>query len=157
MEGPLDGPAKEGQAKDAPKPDALKKAARRKSAHLMCGTALWGFAGGVASVYFSYLSYAHLSSGDYSWVHNWWTVLTYAVWVVLIGGLLTETLCWRERIFFGLVMLIFLLGFVFSAWSSAPEHAVRQLRIASTVLWALAAVASLTTTFGSKKPEGTGT
>ncbi len=116
----------------------------------MCGTELWGIAGAVASAYFSYLSYAHLSSGDYSWAHNWWTVLTYAVWVFLITGLLTETLCWRERIFFGLVMLIFLLGFVFSAWSSATEHAVRQLRMASTALWALAAIASLTTVLGAK-------
>jgi hypothetical protein len=120
----------------------------------MCGTALWGFAGAAASAYFSYLSYSHLSSGDYSWGHEWWTVLTYAVWVVLIGGLLTETLCWRERIFFGIALLTFLLGFAFAAWSSAPEHAVRQLRIASTVLWALAAVASLTTTFGSKAKTG---
>jgi hypothetical protein len=116
----------------------------------MCGTELWGIAGAVASAYFSYLSYAHIRSAEYSWPHNWWTVLTYAVWVVLITGLLTETLCLRERIFFGLVMLIFLLGFVFSAWSGAPEHAVRQLRVASTVLWALAAIASLTTVLGAK-------
>lgn len=145
MEGPLGG-----APRDVPKQDALKHASRRKSAHLMCGTELWGIAGAVASAYFSYLSYAHLSSGDYSWAHNWWTVLTYAVWVFLITGLLTETLCWRERIFFGLVMLIFLLGFVFSAWSSATEHAVRQLRMASTALWALAAIASLTTVLGAK-------
>jgi len=125
------------------------KRARGKSAHLMCGTLLWGVAGAAASSYFSYLSYSHLSTGDYSWTHNWWTVLTYVVWVVLIAGLLSETLCWRERIFFGLVLIIFLLGFGFSAWSSAPENAVRQLRMASTVLWALAAVASLTTTFNS--------
>jgi len=128
------------------------KSGRGKSAHLMCGTALWGFAGAAASTYFAYLSYAHVSSGDYSWSHNWWTVLTYAVWVVLIAGLLTETLCWRERIFFGLVLITFLLGLFFSAWSNAPGHAIRQLRIVSTALWALAAVASLTTVFGSK-PE----
>ena len=120
----------------------------------MCGTPLWGIAGAVASAYFSYLSYSHLSSGDYSWVHDWLTALTYAVWVVLIGGVLMEALCWRERIFFGLMLLIFLLGFAFSAWSSAPEHAVRQLRMASTVLWALAALASLTTTVGSKPKIG---
>ncbi len=120
----------------------------------MCGTALWGMAGALVSAYFSYLSYSHLTNADYSWVHDWWTVLTYAIWVVLIGGLITETRCSRERIFFSLMLLTFLLGFVFSAWSSAPEHAVRQLRIASTVLWALAAVASLTTTFGSKAKTG---
>ena len=115
----------------------------------MCGILLWGVAGAAASAYFSYLSYSHLSTGDYSWTHSWWTVLTYLVWVVLIAGLLTETLCWRERIFFGLVLIIFLLGFAFSAWSGASENAVRQLRMASTVLWALAAVASFTTTFNS--------
>ncbi len=120
----------------------------------MCGTAFWGIAGAAASVYFSYLSYSHLRSQDYFWVHDWWTVLTYAIWMVLIGGLLTETRCWRERIFFGLALLNFVLGFAVSAWSSAPEQAVRQLRIASTVLWALAAVASLTTTFGSKARTG---
>jgi hypothetical protein len=115
----------------------------------MCGILLWGVAGTAASAYFSYLSYSHLSTGDFSWTHTWWTVLTYLVWVMLIAGLLTETLCWRERIFFGLVLITFLLGFAFSAWSGASENAVRQLRMASTVLWALAAVASLTTTFNS--------
>jgi hypothetical protein len=142
--------------KDAPRTDTPGKAARRKSQHLMCGTAFWGVAGALASAYFSYLSYAHLSTGDYSWANNWWTVLTYAIWVILIAGLLTETRCWRERIFFVLVLITFLLGFTFSAWPSAPAHAVRQLRMASTVLWALAAVASLTTVFGPRPKTGAG-
>jgi hypothetical protein len=124
--------------------------AREKSSHLMCVTPLRGIAGAAASGYFAYLSYSHIISADYSWPHTWWTTLTYAVWVVVIGGLLTETLCLRERIFFSLMLLIFLLGLVFSAWSRAPEHAVRQLRIAATALWILAALASLTTAFGSK-------
>jgi hypothetical protein len=116
----------------------------------MCGTPLWGIAGAAASAYFAYLSYSHLISADYSWPHTWWTTLTYAVWVTVIGGLLTETPCRRERIFFGSMLIIFLLGLAFSAWSAASEHAVRQLRIASTALWALAALASLTTAFGSR-------
>jgi hypothetical protein len=125
------------------------KRARGKSAHLMCGNLLWGVVGAAASAYFSYFSYSHFSTGHYPWPQNWWTVLTYVVWLVVIAGLLSETLCWRERIFFGLVLIIFLLGFGFSAWSGASENAVRQLRMASTVLWSLAAVASLTTTFNS--------
>jgi disulfide bond formation protein DsbB len=116
----------------------------------MCGTPLWGIVGAVASAYFAYLSYSHLASGDFSWTHSWWTVLTYAVWVTVIGGLLTEKLCLRERIFFTLMLLIVSLGLGFSAWSRAPEHAIRQLRMASTALWALAAIASLTTAFGPK-------
>jgi hypothetical protein len=127
-----------------------QKAVRAKSPHLMCGTALWGVAGAAMSAYFSYLSYSHLRAEDYSWPHTWWTLLTYVVWIVLIAGLLTETSCWRERIVFGLVLITFLLGFGFSAWSGAPESAVRQLRMASTVLWALAAVASLRTVRGRK-------
>ncbi len=102
------------------------------------------------SAYFAYLSYSHITSGDYSLPHTWWTVLTYAVWIVLIGGLLTETHCGRERIFFGIVLVTFLLGFGFSAWSGAPEGAVRHFRIAATALWALAAVFSLTTLSGVK-------
>ena len=150
MEGPLAGPPKDATRDASPKEDAASKRAPKKSSHLMCGIPLWGISGAAASAYFSYLSYAHLSSGDYSFVHNWWTVLTYAVWTVVIGGLLTETACRRERIFFSLMLIIVMLGLVFSAWSNAPEHAVRQLRLASTALWALAALASLTTAFGSR-------
>ena len=122
-----------------------KGGARAKPAHLMCGTALWGIAGAGVSAYFSYSSYAHLRTQDYSWPHTGWTLITYGVWIVLIAGLLTETRCSRERLFFGLVLVAFLLGLGFSAWSSAPENAVRQLRIALTALWALAALVSLTT------------
>ena len=119
--------------------------AERKSAHLMCGVPLWGVAGAAVSGYFSYLSYSHLRSEDYSWPHTGWTVLTHLVWIVLTAGLLTETRCWRERVFFGLVMLAFLLGLGFSAWSWATESSVRELRMALTLLWGLAALASLTT------------
>jgi hypothetical protein len=115
---------------------------------------MWGVAGAVASAYFSYLSYSHLDNGDYSWPHTWWTVFTYLVWMVLIVGLLTETRCWRERIFFGLVLLTFLLGFALSAWHTAPISAVRQLRMASTALWALAALASLATSFAPRAASG---
>jgi hypothetical protein len=145
VEGPLNGASKE---------VAASKTARAKSPHLMCGTPFWGIAGAAAAVYFAYLSYSHLSNADYSLSHTWWTTLTYAVWTVVIGGLLTETLCWRERIFFSLMLLIVLLSLVFSAWSGAPEHAVRELRMASTALWALAALASFTTAFGSQPRSG---
>ena len=117
----------------------------------MCGTPSRGIAGALASAYFSYFSYSHFSRGDYSSGHEWWTLLTYAVWVVLVVGLLTEPLCTRERIFFSLLLLTLLIGLAFSAWSSAPPPAVRQFRMASTVLWALAAVASLTTAFTQPK------
>jgi len=141
MDGQVAGPSKAG-----PPPSR----AGGKSSHLMCGTVFWGIAGAAASAYFAYLSYSHLISADYSWPHTWWTTLTYAVWVTVIGGLLTETPCRRERIFFGSMLIIFLLGLAFSAWSAAPEHAVRQLRMATTALWALAALASFATSFAPR-------
>lgn len=110
----------------------------------MCGTPFWGVAAVVACGYFAHLSYSQLRA-DYQWQHEWWTVLTWAVWVVLIAGLVSETHCWRERVFFVLLLLNFLLGFVFAAWSTAATSAVRAGRGLSLALWVLAGLASLGT------------
>lgn len=131
-------------AKDATGPSA-------KSPHLMCGVPLWGLAGFILAAYFCYRSYWHLANADYSWPHTLWTIVTYIIWIVVIGGLLSETRCRRERIFFGSVLITFLLGFGLSAWSRASDTAIHQFRIASTVLWAVAALASLTTISGPRK------
>ena len=53
---------------------------RAKSGHLMCGTAMWGVAGAVASAYFSYLSYSHLDTGALAAYLV--QFLTYLVWMV---------------------------------------------------------------------------
>ena len=124
---------------------------RTRSPHLMCGTPVWGLVGAAVSAYFSYRSYWHIANGSYSWPHTGWTITTYAIWVVVIGGLLSDTRCWRERIFFGSVLMNFLFGFGLSAWSQASDNAIHEFRIVSTVLWALAALASLTTISGPRK------
>ena len=111
----------------------------------MCGTTLWSIAGFVICAYFAYSSYADLRDDDFFWQAGWWTALTWAVWLVLAAGLLSETRCWRERTFFGLLTVIFLIGLVFSAFNSAQTAASRYAREASLVLWILAAIASLTT------------
>jgi hypothetical protein len=111
----------------------------------MCGTPFWGVAAAIACAYFSYLSYSRLRNGDFTWVHDGWSVLTYGVWIALILGVLSEVRCWRERILFGLVLVNFTLGFTLSAWATAPLAAVREAREISLALWALAAVASLMT------------
>ena len=118
---------------------------RKKIAHLMCGTPFWGVAAAIACAYFAYLSYSRLHNDDFSWVHDVWTVLTYGVWIALILGTLSEVRCTRERVFFGLLLLNFTLGFTLSAWSTAPINAVRDAREISVAIWILAAVASLTT------------
>ena len=111
----------------------------------MCGTTLWSVAGFVICAYFAYSSYADLRDDDFFWQAGWWTALTWAVWLVLAAGLLSETRCWRERTFFGLLTTIFLIGLVFSAWNSAQSAVARYAREASFALWSLAAVAGLMT------------
>jgi hypothetical protein len=128
-------------------------APRAKSLHLMCGTPFWGVASAVACAYFGYLAYSRLRDGDFAWQHEWWTVLTWAVWIVLLAGLLSETRCWRERAFFGLLFLNFLLGLVLAAWRTAPASTIREAREVSLGLWIFSVVASLTTV--SRPTEGT--
>jgi len=120
-------------------------AKRHKPAHLMCRSRLWGISAAVACGYFAFLGYSQLRNGDFEWQHEWWSVLTWAVWLVLLTGLLTETRCRRERIFFALVLVNFALALTFASWSSAHMSTVRRAREFSFVLWILSALASLTT------------
>ena len=130
---------------DAQGPVSPAVGRRRKSPHLMCGSRFWGVAAAVGCFYFAYSSYSRLRDGDFSWVHDSWSLVTYAVWIIFVLALLSESRCWRERIFFGLVFASFTLGFVLSAWTSAPNSAVRDSRKIALVIWILAAIASLTT------------
>jgi hypothetical protein len=125
------------------------KARRARSAHLMCGTPVWGIAGVLACSYLAYLSYSHLRLAEFDWSHDALSILTYAVWVLLMAGLLSETRCWRERIFFGLVLVNFILGFALAMWGAAPIQAVRGVRIVSAGLWAAAALVSVVMAFSS--------
>ena len=118
---------------------------RKKPAHLMCGTPFWGIAAAVACAYFAYSTYSQLREGEFYSQHGWWTLVTWSVWVLLLAGLASETRCWRERIFVGLLLINFLLGFVLAAWSAAPASAVRDGREISLALWVLAVPASLRT------------
>jgi hypothetical protein len=119
------------------------KARRSKPAHLMCGMPLWGIAGAILCSYLAYVSYAHVRQGEFGWAHDFLSIVTYAVWVILITGLISETRCLRERIFFVLVFANFTLGFVLAVWSDAPFDMVRKVREISGGLWVLAAIASL--------------
>jgi len=121
------------------------KPPRKKAAHLMCGTPFWGVAAAAACAYFAYSAYAQLRADDFDWQHGWWTLATWIIWVLLIAGLFFETRCWRERTFFGVLFLNFLLGFTVAAWSSASPAMVRDAREISLVLWTLSALASLLT------------
>ena len=111
----------------------------------MCRNRFWGVAGAVACSYFAYGTYVHIRDADLLWQRNWWSLLTYSVWMILIFGLLSETRCWRERIFFALVLLNLLTGFSFLLWTAAPLNYAREARELVLLLWIVAALVSLTT------------
>lgn len=110
----------------------------------MCRNRFWGVIGAAASAYFAYLAYTHLRDAFFLWSHDGWSQLMYFVWVALVLGLLSETRCWRERIFFGLVLLNMATGLVFSVWDS-PLNYAHEARDASLIIWSLAIIASLMT------------
>ncbi len=73
---------------------------------------------------------------------------------VLLAGLAVDTRCLRERMFFGLLVINFVIGCGLTLWRSVPPPDVRMARIGTGALWALAALVSLTT-LGSA-PSGDG-
>jgi len=115
------------------------------SSHLMCRTPLWGVAGFLGCAYFSWLSFNHVAREDYVWPHDAWTAATYVVWIVLLTALTVDTRCWRERLFFGVLVVNFLVGFGLTLWRTIPVADVRMARVGTGALWALAGVLSLTT------------
>jgi len=119
------------------------------SSHLMCRTPLWGVAGFLGCAYFAWLSLSHVTRNEYDWPHDLWTAATYIVWIVLLAGLTVDTRCLRERLFFGLLVINFLVGCGLTLWSSVPSSDVRIARIGTGALWALAALVSLTTLRGT--------
>ena len=120
----------------------------------MCRTSLWGVAGFGACAYFTWSAFSHVVRNSYFWPHDAWTAATYVVWIVLLTALTLDTRCWRERLFFGLLVINFLIGFGLTVWKTAPAADVRTARIWTGALWALAGVLSLTTIGRVKKVGG---
>ena len=118
---------------------------RKRVPHLMCTTPFWGVAAAIGCSYFAYLAYAHLRDGELTWFHDWESILTGGVWIVLILGLIAETSCWRERTFFLLLLANFSIALVLALWESAPMNVRRSAREISLALWLLSIVASLAT------------
>ena len=124
-----------------------------RPAHLMCRTWLWGLAGFLGCAYFAWVSFAHVKRNGYDWPHDAWTAATYLVWIVLLAVVARETRCVRERVFFGALVINFLIGFGLTLWRSVPTADVRPARLGTGALWALGALASLTTVGRSQKAE----
>jgi len=120
---------------------------RQKPAHLVCGMPLWGVTGTLVCSYLAWLSYSHVRSGQFDWPHDGWSIASYGVWVLLMAGLISETRCLRERMFFALVMINFAMGFTLASWDKAALSTVREMRVITSMSWALAALISLAITF----------
>jgi hypothetical protein len=119
------------------------------SGHLMCRTPLWGVAGFLGCAYFAWVSFGHVIRSEYDWPHDAWTAATYIVWILLLAGLAIDTRCVRERLFFSLLVVNFVVGCGLTLWSNVPLADMRTARIGTGVLWALAAVVSLATLGGA--------
>jgi len=128
----------------------------RSFSHLMCRTSLWGVAGFLGCAYFAWLSFSTVARNEYEWSHDPWTAATYIVWILLLAWLALDTRCLRERMFFGLLVVNFVVGFGLTLWRNIPSADVRNARIATGTLWALAALVSLTTVGRAPVPSGTG-
>lgn len=117
-------------------------AARVKPAHLVCRSG-WALVLTIICAYFAYRTYSAIGMSDFEWRHDWWDILTWAVWAVLAAGLASEVRCWRERLLFAILLALFLVGCVFSVWASARFDFVREARQASLILWCAAALLSV--------------
>jgi hypothetical protein len=117
----------------------------QRSAHLMCRTALWGIAGFLGCGYFAWISFSYIARAQYDWPHDTWTAATYVVWILLLGGLMLDTRCLRERLFFGVLVANFVVGCALTVWRTIPAADVRAARIGTGALWTLAALLSLAT------------
>jgi hypothetical protein len=126
------------------------------SGHLMCRSALWGVAGFLGCAYFAWISFRHVTENEYEWPHDPWSAATYIVWIVLLAGLAYDTRCLRERLFFGVLVINFVIGCGLTLWHNVPVGDVRTARIVTGGLWALGGLLSLTTLKGaSETPDRT--
>jgi hypothetical protein len=127
--------------------DEAKSGAKQPygSDHLMCRTPLWGVAAFLGCAYFAWISFGRVTRNEYEWPHDLWTAATYIVWILLLTGLALDTRCRRERVFFGLLVVNFVIGCGLTLWYNIPSADVRTARIGTGALWALAALVSLTT------------
>ena len=118
------------------------KRARVKSAHLLCGSKLWTLVGLLCSGYFAKIAISRIQDA-WAWSHGPWDIGTHLVWMLFMVGLISETRCWKERLFFALVLANFTFGFGMGLWTGASDAVVRETRLISAAAWVAAALVSL--------------
>ena len=118
------------------------KPARRQASHLMCGSKLWPLVGLICCASFAKVA-ATRTHGVWAWSHDRWDIATHLIWILFMIGLISETGCWKERLFFGLVLANFGFAFSMGIWKSASEAVVHETRLISAGAWGAAALISL--------------
>lgn len=118
------------------------KRARVKATHLICGSKLWSLVGLIGCGYLAKVAASRIH-GEWAWSHDPWEVATHLIWMLFMIGLITETRCWKERLFFALVLTNFTFAFAMGLWAGAPGSVVRETRLISAAAWAAAALVSL--------------
>lgn len=115
----------------------------KKSAHLMCGSKLWTIVAFASCAYFARAALMRPHGSLREWSHDPLALAAHLVWVAFMIGLITETRCWKERIFFILLGFNFLMAFTMGIWRNAPSAMADETRQLSAALWILATLASL--------------
>jgi hypothetical protein len=105
--------------------------------------------------YFVYSSYLGIRDHELQVHHELWTIVTWAVWLLLLAGIIPETRCWRERVLFTLVLTNCAVGLTVCLWNSIPFGIIHEARELSLALWLLACVAGFMTLLGSGKADAT--
>ena len=120
---------------------------RAKSPHLMCGSKVWTIVAFLSCAYFTKVAVDRVSSSTLGWSHDNVDIATHLLWVIFLIGLLTETRCWKEMVFFCLVLVNFGMASVMGLWSGAPNNVVIESRELSAGIWGLAAFVSFVLIF----------
>lgn len=126
-------------------PRDVSQLPRPRSPHLICGSWFRGVAVTAVCAYFAYRSYAALRDEDFLWEHELWSIATWVVWILLLGGLFLETRCRRERILAVVLLANCLVGLISSASTSLAFVSAQGTRELSLALWLMAALVSLST------------
>ena len=122
--------------------------------HLMCGSRTWTIAAFLCSVYFAKVAIARVSVGGAQWSHDPFHIVTHMVWVAFLVGLFIEAHCAKERIFFGLLLINFVVAVAMGLWNGAPLALVQQTRLLSAGTWGLSVLVSAVLIFSRGDATG---
>jgi hypothetical protein len=121
---------------DGDKPDSAR------TPHLLCGSKFWSLSSSLGCVYLAWLAYARISSHQYEWPNDVWSILAYGVWVAFLLVLTTETRCFRERLLFTVLIANFALALWMAAAPNLQPTTAQIARQISLALWILGALYS---------------